>query len=165
MRNPSPPAPLPEYRARGARSKDVGKDEGVSPWNIENTTRSPEGTKGTRAFALPPFAPSGLRGSPRCSCYRIHGLAPMATSIRPFGTRSIRINAQEWSRIVKDFGRTFKNVAGKPTRFEQGTLYLRYDYQLPVAAWAIVLWLLHFAGGIASGGLAVSFRRVSSSTR
>jgi hypothetical protein len=29
------------------------------------------------------------------------------------------INAQEWSRMVKDFGRTFKNVAGKPTSIEQ----------------------------------------------
>jgi hypothetical protein len=28
VQNPSPPTPLPEYRARGARSKDVGKDEG-----------------------------------------------------------------------------------------------------------------------------------------
>jgi len=64
---------------------------GVSPWNIENTTRSPEGTKGTRAFALPPFAPSGLH---RCSCYGIHGLAPMATSFRPFGTTSVRIDDQ-----------------------------------------------------------------------
>jgi hypothetical protein len=27
----SPPTPLPEYGARGARSKDVGKDEGVTP--------------------------------------------------------------------------------------------------------------------------------------
>jgi hypothetical protein len=62
---------------------------GVSPWNIENSTRSPKGTKGTRAFASPfrPFGPSGL---PRCSCYRIHGLTrltPMATSFRPSGTR------------------------------------------------------------------------------
>jgi REP element-mobilizing transposase RayT len=29
------------------------------------------------------------------------------------------IDAQEWSRMVKDFGRTFKNVAGKPTSIEQ----------------------------------------------
>jgi hypothetical protein len=29
------------------------------------------------------------------------------------------IEAQEWSRMVKDFGRTFKNVAGKPTSIEQ----------------------------------------------
>ena len=28
------------------------------------------------------------------------------------------IDAQEWSRMVKDFGRTFKNVAGKPTSIE-----------------------------------------------
>jgi hypothetical protein len=84
---------------------------GVSPWNIENTTRSPEGTKGTRAFASP-FGPSGL---PRFSCYRIHRLAPMATLFRPFGTRNALIDAHEWSRMVKDFGRTFKNVAGKPT--------------------------------------------------
>ena len=67
---------------------------GVSPWNIEDTTRSPEGTKGTRTFASP-FPPSGL---PRCSCYRIHGLAPMATSFRPFGTRSVRIDAQARAR-------------------------------------------------------------------
>ena len=29
------------------------------------------------------------------------------------------IDAHEWSGMVKDFGLTFKNVAGKPTRFEQ----------------------------------------------
>ena len=29
------------------------------------------------------------------------------------------IDAQEWSRMVNDFGRTFKNVAGKPTSIEQ----------------------------------------------
>jgi hypothetical protein len=29
------------------------------------------------------------------------------------------IDAQEWSRMVKDFGRTFKNVAGKPISIEQ----------------------------------------------
>ena len=29
------------------------------------------------------------------------------------------IDAPEWSRMVKDFGRTFKNVAGKPTSIEQ----------------------------------------------
>ena len=29
------------------------------------------------------------------------------------------IDAQEWSRMVKEFGRTFKNVAGKPTSIEQ----------------------------------------------
>ncbi len=42
-----------------------------------------------------PFAPSGL---PRCSCYRIHGLAPKATSFRPFGTRSVR-TAPRHSRV------------------------------------------------------------------
>ena len=36
---------------------------GVSPWNIEETTRSPEGTKGNRTFSSP-FASSTLRGSP-----------------------------------------------------------------------------------------------------
>ena len=29
------------------------------------------------------------------------------------------LHAQEWSRMVKDFGRTFQNVAGKPTSIEQ----------------------------------------------
>ena len=29
------------------------------------------------------------------------------------------IDASEWSRMLKDFGRTFKNVAGKPTSIEQ----------------------------------------------
>ena len=39
----------------------------------------------------------------------------MATLFRPFGTRNALIDSHEWSRMVKDFGRTFKNVAGKPT--------------------------------------------------
>jgi len=29
------------------------------------------------------------------------------------------IDAQEWLKMVKDFGRTFKNVAGKPISIEQ----------------------------------------------
>jgi hypothetical protein len=29
------------------------------------------------------------------------------------------IDAQEWSGMIKDFGRTFKNVAGKPMSIEQ----------------------------------------------
>jgi len=43
----------------------------------------------------------------------------MATSFRPFGTRSARIDTHEWSRMVNDLGRTFKNVAGKLTGIEQ----------------------------------------------
>ena len=43
----------------------------------------------------------------------------MATLFRPFGSRNALIDAHEWSRMVKDFGRTFKNVAGKPTSIEQ----------------------------------------------
>ena len=41
----------------------------------------------------------------------------------PVGTppvfERLGIDAQEWSRMVKNFGRTFKNVAGKPTSIEQ----------------------------------------------
>ena len=29
------------------------------------------------------------------------------------------IDAELWSQMVKDFGRTFKNVAGKPTSIDQ----------------------------------------------
>jgi len=47
-------------------------------------SRRDERNTGIR-FPFRPFGPSGL---PRCSCYRIHGLAPMATSFRPFGTRN-----------------------------------------------------------------------------
>ena len=55
---------------------------GVSPWNTIDTSRSPEGTKGSPAPA-PPFAPSGLFNQ----SYANHGLAPMATTFRPFGTQ------------------------------------------------------------------------------
>jgi hypothetical protein len=34
---PLTPAPLPEYRARGARSKDVGKGERETPMPLSNT--------------------------------------------------------------------------------------------------------------------------------
>ena len=37
----------------------------------------------------------------------------------PLVFERLGIDAQEWSRMVKDFGRTFKNVAGKPTSIEQ----------------------------------------------
>jgi len=56
---------------------------GASPWNIDQThTRSPEGTTGTTAPRVP-FAPSGLVAVFRHS---LHGLTPVATPYRPFGT-------------------------------------------------------------------------------
>jgi len=63
------------------RRQDVAM--GVSPWISKHATRSPEGTKGSPS-SRPPFAPSGL---PNQSRYANHGLAPMATTFRPFGTQ------------------------------------------------------------------------------
>ncbi len=60
---------------------------GISPWNIENTTRSPEGTKGTRAFAYP-FAPSALRGSPVVRATEAMGSRPWLHRFVPSGLRS-----------------------------------------------------------------------------
>lgn len=63
------------------RRNDVAM--GVSPWNTNDSTRvSPEGTKGGPRRARS-FAPSGLSIQKTTS---FHGLAPMATAFRPFGT-------------------------------------------------------------------------------
>ena len=37
----------------------------------------------------------------------------------PLVFERLGIDAQEWLKMVKDFGRTFKNVAGKPTSIGQ----------------------------------------------
>jgi hypothetical protein len=52
---------------------------GASPWLSEQNDQSPEGTKDAVPFAL-----SGLNAF---AIAIIHGLAPMATAFRPFGTK------------------------------------------------------------------------------
>ena len=63
MQNPSPPAPLPEYGARGARSKDVGKDVGISP-GCDGNIASRELTTGAIAqrLNLPTMSDGGPNG-------------------------------------------------------------------------------------------------------
>jgi len=73
---------------------------GVSPWNIENTTRSPEGTKGTCAFGPSPLFVLPNRWA--------SGLGAYALMLR---------SGPEWLRILAAHSRTWlesQRISSKP---------------------------------------------------
>ncbi len=71
---------------------------GASPWDAKrNGSPSPEGTAGgQRQRYLPP-----LRGFERVTRHDVHGLTPVATACRPFGTLWQRSFPDQLNRILK----------------------------------------------------------------
>ena len=96
------PAPMPAKLTATKWRNDVAM--GVSPWNRNpHDPVSPEGTAGNPARPIH-VAPSGLVD--RIRPY-IHGLAPVATTCRPFGTNVLTPGRYVGAEEVEDDGVPF----------------------------------------------------------